>query len=71
MPSFEEQYNELQAIVEHLESGEVGLEQSLTQFKKGTILLKSLRAQLKKVENELKTIDVVVADDQVQVADPS
>lgn len=58
MPSFEEQYKELQEIVEQMETGEVGLEQSLTQFKHGMVLLKSLRSQLKKTENELKTIDI-------------
>ncbi len=63
MPSFEEQYQELQKIVEKMESGEVGLEQSLTQFKHGMVLLKSLRAQLQKTENELKTIDVEFANE--------
>jgi exodeoxyribonuclease VII small subunit len=57
MKSFEEQYKELQSIVEGLEKGEVDLEKSITQFKKGLELLKSLRGQLSKVENELKEID--------------
>lgn len=57
MKSFEEQYNELQSIVEGLEKGEVDLEKSINQFKKGLELLKSLRGQLSKVENELKEID--------------
>lgn len=58
--SFEEEYKELQTIVEGLEKGEIGLEQSIGQFKKGMILLKGLRKQLEKVENELKTIDVEI-----------
>lgn len=56
--SFESEYTELQQIVEKLEKGEVGLEDSISQFKKGIILLKGLRKQLEKVENELKVIDV-------------
>jgi len=58
MASFEEQYKDLQLIVEGLEKGDVGLEQSIGQFKKGMTLLKSLRGQLEKVENELKEIDI-------------
>ncbi|GEM_PF-4183876 len=57
MATFEEQYKELQTIVEGLEKGDVGLEQSIGQFKKGMTILKSLRGQLEKVENELKEID--------------
>ncbi len=66
MANFEEQYGELQKIVEDLEKGEVGLEQSIGQFKKGMTLLKSLRKQLEKVENELKEIDVDLVGYQQQ-----
>lgn len=61
--SFESEYTELQAIVDKLEKGEVGLEDSISQFKKGITLLKGLRKQLEKVENELKVIDVDLEDD--------
>ena len=58
MSSFEEQYKELSTIVETLEKGDNGLEHSIGQFKRGLDLLKTLRKQLEKVENELKEIDV-------------
>lgn len=64
--SFESEYTELQLIVEKLEKGDVGLEESIGQFKKGITLLKSLRKQLEKVENELKEIDIGLEQYQEQ-----
>jgi exodeoxyribonuclease VII small subunit len=66
MKNFETEYKELQAIVEKLEKGEVNLDSSIDQFKKGMVLLTSLRLQLKKVENELKELDVKLAEDSEQ-----
>lgn len=65
MKNFESEYKELQGIVEKLEKGEVNLDASIDQFKKGMEILKSLRSQLKKVENELKELDVKLADDEL------
>ncbi len=66
MASFEEEYKELQQIVEQMESSDVGLEQSVTKFKHGVTLLKSLRSQLQKTENELKTIDLDIAKEPLE-----
>lgn len=65
MKDFESEYKELQGIVEKLEKGEVNLDASIDQFKKGMEILKSLRSQLKKVENELKELDVKLVDDEL------
>lgn len=65
MKDFESEYKELQGIVEKLEKGEVNLDASIDQFKKGMEILKTLRSQLKKVENELKELDVKLADDEL------
>ncbi len=59
--SFEQQYKELQGIVTALETGESSVEEAMGQFKKGMTLLKSLKSQLEKVENELREIDTEVA----------
>jgi len=64
MKNFEAEYKELQAIVEKLEKGEVNLDSSIDQFKKGMTLLGSLRSQLKKVENELSELDVKLTSDE-------
>jgi exodeoxyribonuclease VII small subunit len=66
MKNFETEYKELQTIVEKLEKGEVYLDASIDQFKKGMELLTSLRSQLKKVENELKELDVKLTEDSEQ-----
>ena len=38
--SFEEAFGDLQKVVEHLERGELSLEQSLEAYARGTVLLK-------------------------------
>jgi exodeoxyribonuclease VII small subunit len=62
MKSFEEEYAQLQEIVDKLDQGNMDLEKSIGQFKTGMELLKSLRKQLSKVENELKVLDVNISD---------
>ena len=38
-PAFEQSLNELQALVERLESGDLSLEESLTTFEQGLLLI--------------------------------
>lgn len=54
--SFEAQYQELEKIVERLESGKLPIEESLKLFKRGVELITVLRNRLTVVENEVKEI---------------
>ncbi len=54
--TFEQATEELEAIIDRIESGEVGLEESLVQRKRGEALIKSCRAILDKAEQELEHV---------------
>ncbi len=56
---FETALEELQQVVEQLESGELSLEDSLAAFEKGVGLVKICNQKLNEVE---KKIDVLVKD---------
>ncbi len=58
-PTFEEQLNQLEQIVNHLEQGDVPLEEALDQFQAGMKLSKHLQDTL---ENAEKTLTHVVDD---------
>ncbi|MDO4902967.1 MAG: exodeoxyribonuclease VII small subunit [Limosilactobacillus sp.] len=52
-PTFEEQLAKLQTIVDHLEQGNVPLEEAISQFKEGTNLAKELQKKLTTAEKTL------------------
>ncbi|MFB9770576.1 exodeoxyribonuclease VII small subunit [Lactiplantibacillus modestisalitolerans] len=52
-PTFEQNLNQLETIVNQLEQGDVPLEQALTQFQKGVALSKQLQATLEGAEKTL------------------
>ena len=54
--SFEESLKELETIVHQLENGEIGLEDSLAQFEKGTKLYKDCKEQLNIAEKKIAII---------------
>lgn len=54
--SFEQATEELDRIIERIESGEIGLQESLSQRKRGDELIKRCRSILDQAEQELKTI---------------
>ncbi len=54
--SFEQATEELDRIVERIESGEIGLQDSLKQRKLGDDLIQRCRSILDQAEQELKTI---------------
>jgi exodeoxyribonuclease VII small subunit len=56
---FEEALEELEAIVERLESGELSLEESLTAFEQGVRLVNLCNQKLNEVE---KKIELLVKD---------
>lgn len=56
--SFEQATEELEAIIEQIETGELGLQESLAQRKRGDGLLKRCRAVLDEAEQELEKLSV-------------
>ncbi len=50
---------ELEALIERIEQGEIGLEQSLTEYRRGAALLKRCRSILDTAEQQ---IDELTAD---------
>lgn len=54
--SFEEAYQELQGIVEQLESGDLPLEESLSLFERGQALSERCTALLEKAELRLRKL---------------
>ena len=61
--TFEENLAELEAIVQKLESGDVALEEALTQFQEGMRLSKELQGTLSQAE---KTLVKVMQEDGSQ-----
>lgn len=59
--SFEDALAQIESIIERIESGEVGLEQSLTEYEKGVGLINHCRAKLdrarQQVEDLTKTLE--------------
>lgn len=63
--SFEQAVEQLEAIIDRIESGEVGLEDSLKEYEAGAQLVKRCRAILDKAE---KRIAELTADDEGKLA---
>ena len=55
--NFEESLQELENIVRSLESGNVGLDESLKKFEEGIKLYKSCRLTLDKAEKKIKVLN--------------
>ncbi|MEM1211814.1 MAG: exodeoxyribonuclease VII small subunit [Planctomycetota bacterium] len=55
-PSFEEAVEELETIIERIESGEVGLEQAIGQYESGVVLVKRCRAILDRAERRIEEL---------------
>lgn len=55
--SFEAAQEELEQLVARLESGDMPLEQLLTQYQHGAELLKYCRDRLEAVEGQIKVLD--------------
>lgn len=52
-PSFEEAVEQLEAIIERIESGEVGLEQAIHQYEEGCALVNRCRLILDRAERRI------------------
>jgi exodeoxyribonuclease VII small subunit len=53
---FEQAVEELEAIIERIERGEVGLEESLAQWKRGQALIRRCRAILDVAEQQVQQL---------------
>lgn len=56
--SFEEALGQLESMVARIESGEIGLEQSLETYEQGMALVKRCRAVLQHTEQRVETLKV-------------
>lgn len=54
--SYEQAIAELELINQRIEDGEIGLEESLAEYRRGAALVQRCRTILEVVEQELKTI---------------
>ena len=59
---FEQAVGELESILERIEQGEIGLEESLRQFRRGDALVKRCRAILDAAELQVR--ELAVGDDE-------
>lgn len=55
-PSFEDALGEIEAIIERIEAGEVGLEQSLTEYERGVSLINICRAKLDRARQQVEDL---------------
>lgn len=56
--TFEQASEELESIIELIESGEIGLEEAMLERKRGDELIRRCRAVLDTAEQELKQIEL-------------
>jgi len=64
--SFEESLAQIEAIIERIESGEVGLEQSLAEYERGVGLINLCRSKLDRARQQVEdlTRNLQAADEQ-------
>ena len=55
-PNFEESLNALEALVTHMESGELTLEESLQEFERGMALTKQCQKLLDEAEQRVRIL---------------
>ena len=54
--NYEQAIEELESIIEAIEQGEVGLEESLAKYRRGASLLSRCRSILKRAEQDLEQL---------------
>ncbi len=60
--SYEDAMKELEALVEHIERGDVGLEASLASYRRGEQLLRHLKGLLDRAETTVRTMSLAEAE---------
>ncbi len=63
--TYEQAIEELETIIERIEQGEIGLEESLAQYRRGAALLKRCRGILDTAEQQIE--ELTVAEDDAKV----
>ena len=61
--TYEQALGELEALIERIEQGEIGLEQSLTEYRRGAALLKRCRGILDTAEQQIDELTADKRDD--------
>ena len=56
--TFAKAYSELQEITREFEAGELDLEKSIPKFKRSAELVKFLKQELAKIENQIEEINI-------------
>lgn len=54
--SFEKALGEIEAIIERIEAGEVGLEESLAQYERGVALVNHCRGKLDRAQQQVEDL---------------
>jgi exodeoxyribonuclease VII small subunit len=67
LPDFEKALEELEALVEQLESGDLNLDQSLKQFQRGIELTRHCQVVLEKAQ---QTVEQLIDPDDESSAEP-
>ena len=60
--TYEAAVEELESIIDQIESGEIGLEQSIRRYERGATLLRHCRAILDQAEQRISTLDAAHLD---------
>ncbi len=55
-PDFDQALDEVEKIIARIESGEIGLEQSITEYERGAALLRLCRERLMRAEQKVKDL---------------
>lgn len=64
--SFEAALEKLETLVEQLESGEFGLEESLAQFEQGVTLYQACRKELVRAEKKLSELSEALKEEPLE-----
>jgi len=67
--AFEQSLDELEALVERMESGDLSLEESLTAFERGIALTRSCQQALQAAERRVEILTAKTADAVPEVFD--
>ncbi len=70
-PDFETAMQELEALVERLETGDLPLEESLAAFERGVILTRSCQTALKEAEQKVEILMKKAGDAAITDFDPA
>ena len=67
LPNFEKSLEDLEKTIEHLETGDLTLEESIKQFEKGVSLIKSCQNALNQADNKIRIL--VKKNDDLKIED--